>query len=82
MLLEYLRNLTTQAIPGFGGNFSAKYSTSNGSSGTDRDQILTEIFDYIRSINLCDTTVPNPYSFKVDYTNPSFSARPVAASAR
>lgn len=41
-LFNYLDNMTTQAIPGFGGNFSTKY-------GSDRPQILTEIFDYIRS---------------------------------
>ena len=40
-LYSYLQDLTSRNIPGFGGNFSSKY-------GTDRDQILTEIFDYIR----------------------------------
>ena len=50
-LLSYLTSLTGQAIPGFGGSFSAKY-------GKDRDQILTEIFDYIRSVNLQDSTLP------------------------
>ncbi|SDT92804.1 Verru_Chthon cassette protein A [Verrucomicrobium sp. GAS474] len=46
-LYNYLRALTSQAVPGFGGLFSAKY-------GADRDQILTEIFDYIRTTNLYD----------------------------
>ncbi|HSI85538.1 MAG: Verru_Chthon cassette protein A [Candidatus Methylacidiphilales bacterium] len=46
-LYAYLQDLTSQAIPGFGGNFLTKY-------GTDRDQILTEIFDYIRCLNLAD----------------------------
>ena len=46
-LYSYLRQLTSQPVPGFGGNFLAKY-------GADRDQILTEIFDYIRSTNLWD----------------------------
>jgi uncharacterized protein (TIGR02600 family) len=48
-LLEYLRTLTTSSIPGFGGNFGSKY-------GPDNNQILTEIFDYIRSTNLDDGT--------------------------
>lgn len=51
MLLEYLRSLAGQNIPGFGGNFRAKY-------GADTDQILTEIFDYIRSTNLRDSLIP------------------------
>lgn len=49
-LYAYLQYLTGQPIPGFGGNFSAKYAA-------DRDQILTEIFDYIRSANLYDNTL-------------------------
>ncbi len=48
-LFSYLQRLTSQAIPGFGGTFSAKY-------GQDRDQILTEMFDYIRCVNLRDST--------------------------
>jgi uncharacterized protein (TIGR02600 family) len=57
-LYTYLQNLTGDSaistfnasnIPGFGGNFKAKY-------GDDRDQILTEIFDYIRCTNLCDAS--------------------------
>ena len=57
---SYLQNLTNSNIPGFGGNFAAKY-------GEDRDQILTEIEDYIRCANLNDPllttgqyTTPNP----------------------
>ena len=46
-LYSYLQRLTSQAVPGFGGNFLAKY-------GNDRNQILTEIFDYIRCVNLHD----------------------------
>lgn len=44
-LYRYLQDQTKENIPGFGGNFLAKY-------GSDRDQILTEIFDYIRTTNL------------------------------
>jgi hypothetical protein len=50
-LIEYLRTLTSQPLPGFGGIFASKYP--NG----DRDQILTEMFDYIRSTNLQDTSL-------------------------
>ncbi|WP_169809551.1 Verru_Chthon cassette protein A [Terrimicrobium sacchariphilum] len=46
-LLAYLKTLTGKAIPGFGGDFLSKYSA-------DRDQILTEMVDYIRSTNLFD----------------------------
>ena len=42
-LFGYLQNMTSTAIPGFGGNFASKFGV------TDRDQILAEIFDYIRS---------------------------------
>jgi len=56
MLMSYLSYLTSQPIPGFGGNFLAKYPNAVGAntSPTDRDQILTDIFDYIRSTNPVD----------------------------
>ncbi len=47
-MYEYLQALTAKPVPGFGDNFKSKY-------GDDRDQILTEIFDYIRTVNLVDT---------------------------
>jgi len=47
VLYNYLKRLTSADIPGFGGNFLGKWSG-------DRDQVLTEIFDYIRSVNLKD----------------------------
>lgn len=46
---QYLQNLTSQPVPGFGKDFGSKF-------GADRDQILTEIFDYIRCTNLVDTS--------------------------
>jgi len=46
-LLAYLKALTEAEIPGFGGDFLSKYSA-------DRDQILTEMADYIRCTNLFD----------------------------
>lgn len=56
-LFAYLQRLTGSAIPGFGGKFSTKYAA-------DRDQILTEIFDYIRCVNLNDQAVTAPYAPK------------------
>ena len=49
-LLSYLSYLTRQATPGFGGSFATKYPL-------DSEQILTETFDYIRSVNLQDNAV-------------------------
>jgi uncharacterized protein (TIGR02600 family) len=49
-LYEYLQRMTSRAIPGFGGpsgGFLGKY-------GTDRNQILTGIFDTIRITNLAE----------------------------
>ena len=54
-LYEYLETLAGRALPGFGGNLSSatKYGTKvNGT--TDIDQILAEIYDYIRCSNLAD----------------------------
>ena len=74
MLLDYLHYLSSQPIPGFGGNFQAKYSTPTlnvPGTGTDCDQILTEIFDYIRCTNLSD---PNLASPSVPFTSSGASA--------
>jgi len=56
-LMGYLDKVTSTPIPGFGGSFSdsAKY-------GADQRQILTEIFDYVRTINLRDSTVAIKYA--------------------
>jgi len=51
-IFAYLRDLTSRTIPGFGGNFETKYDTEVTG---ERDQILTEIFDYIRTVNLNET---------------------------
>ncbi len=51
LLYKYLQTLTNRAVPGFGGNFKDKWTTG---AITDRDQILTEVFDYIRCTNLKD----------------------------
>jgi hypothetical protein len=45
--MRYLKRVTGANIPGFGGSFLSKW-------GSDRDQVLTQIFDYVRSVNLKD----------------------------
>ncbi|MEZ0299658.1 MAG: Verru_Chthon cassette protein A [Candidatus Methylacidiphilales bacterium] len=47
ILYPYLQTLMARDVPGFGGRLSTKF-------GADADQILTEIFDYIRCTNLWD----------------------------
>ncbi len=59
-LITYLRNLTSMPVPGFGpssSSFVTKYPL-------DRDEILTEIFDYIRALNGQDTSIAGliPYA--------------------
>ena len=75
-LLTYLTKLTDKPVPGVGVSFASKYGTSapagfNQAGSTERDQILTQIFDYIRSINLVDTGrkdgTPPPQAGKADY---------------
>lgn len=70
-LFAFLRALTSREIPGFGGNFEAKYD-DNGVTG-ERDQILTEIFDYVRTVNLNETYKTRNASLSggnfVSYTN-------------
>jgi hypothetical protein len=84
-LLEYLRNAVSRQIPGFGGSLAAKYNSAETVSGSgipgttkEIDQILTEIFDYIRSTNLRDqslaTSAGNPVT---TYTN-TLVTRPAA----
>ena len=54
-LLGYFRRMTTQAVPGFGGSAGilGKY---NAFAAGESEQITTQIFDYIRCINLQDTS--------------------------
>ncbi len=49
-IFDYLMALTSQPIPGFG----AANATFANKYGDNRQQILVEIFDYIRSTNLYD----------------------------
>lgn len=58
-LYAYLRNLTGRAVPGFGGgSFLTKYPVAGPAS--ERDQILTQIFDYIRTTNIDDNLQSDP----------------------
>ena len=68
-LMQYLQYLTSQPIPGFGpATFYDKYPVVTTGTGavSERDQILTEIFDYIRCLNLYDQSSPatmtNPFT--------------------
>ncbi len=47
----YLRNLLGDNVPGYGKSFASKYGTD------ETQQILTEIFDYVRSTNLHDDSI-------------------------
>ena len=61
-IFSYLQSLTQTNIPGFGGSFLAKYPGAGGA--TDRDQILTEIFDYIRAgVNTLSISLPPLYTY-------------------
>ncbi len=71
-LYAYLQNLTDRQIPGFGGKFSAKYSVTD-----ERDQILTEIVDYIRCTNLYDHSMKDPTPSN---PNPRFTPKADAGS--
>ncbi len=68
-LYTYLDWLTEQPIPGVGRSFKTKYPS-------DRYQILTQVFDYIRCTNLFDDNLVDPVTQSVSgYTlygdNPS-----------
>src|SRR5690606_17252132 len=59
---KYLQSLTGDnqyTIPGFGENFvlgaGGKYGDGNGAGASERDQILTLMMDYMRTVNLVDT---------------------------
>jgi uncharacterized protein (TIGR02600 family) len=46
-LYSWLQKVTSRKVPGYGGTFADKWES-------DRDQILTQIFDYVRTVNLND----------------------------
>ena len=73
-LLEYLRTLTSQTVPGFGSSLRAKYQAQPANC----DQILTEMFDYIRCTNLRDssdaTKQPNDIQYASGGNDPNNSS--------
>ncbi|PTY02921.1 hypothetical protein DB346_07870 [Verrucomicrobia bacterium LW23] len=61
LLYSYLQSVTGMTIPGFGKSLLTKYGPA------ERDQILTEIFDYIRAVNLNDPNLPAAGRYTDDY---------------
>lgn len=59
-LINYLRDLTGRPVPGFSANASQTFLQKYPK---DRDQILTEMFDYIRSLNAQDRSTSSIVSF-------------------
>lgn len=70
-LIDMLDEFTSSPVPGYGGAFSdqKKY-------GSDSKQIVAEIFDYIRCINLRDSTRDKPPSFPDPGPPPSINGYP------
>jgi uncharacterized protein (TIGR02600 family) len=62
---DYLRSLLNQPVPGWGSRFSTKF-------GADTNQILTQIFDYVRCVNLVDTSTPTTGGDSVAPYTPRF----------
>lgn len=50
-IYAYLDDAMNRVVPGFGGHFAAKYGKA------EQEQILTQIFDYIRIANLHDDSL-------------------------
>ncbi|MEM8953362.1 MAG: Verru_Chthon cassette protein A, partial [Verrucomicrobiota bacterium] len=63
-LFNWLRRLTAKPHPGYGDSFADKYGSDFAS---DRDQILAQVFDYIRCTNLFDPHLADPSK---QYTGP------------
>ncbi len=55
-LYAYLQRLTSTPIPGYGGKYTDRFSVA------DRNQLLTEIFDYVRITNLHDDQVTTKFT--------------------
>jgi uncharacterized protein (TIGR02600 family) len=63
-IYSYLDGLMSKTFPGFGASLGSKF-------GADRQQILTQIYDYIRSTNLfdCSESTAKPYTGRPFYWN-------------
>ncbi|XHR30561.1 MAG: Verru_Chthon cassette protein A [Chthoniobacteraceae bacterium] len=77
-LMAYLDSLTSSEIPGFGGRYSSKYGSA------DRQQLLTAIFDWVRTVNLAyrDKTTPSgvrPYAWTPSSGTTGLGTQPAAA---
>ena len=55
-IYTYLQGLMAKSYPGFGARLASKF-------GSDSDQILTEIYDYIRCVNLFDCSATNALQY-------------------
>jgi uncharacterized protein (TIGR02600 family) len=68
-LIGDLQTMLGRNIPGVGGSFATKYTSNN-----DLNQIIAEIFDYIRCTNLADqsATFPTPNTVYNNSYTPSF----------
>ncbi|SKA99387.1 Verru_Chthon cassette protein A [Prosthecobacter debontii] len=64
VLLEHLRSLTSRAVPGFE-RPSQGYSTFLAKYGDDRDAILIEMMDYVRSANFAEHQLADIMQFSV-----------------
>ena len=76
LIEKYLKRLTGKEVPATGTTFTAsgKYGTVGPGGYTEMDQILLEMFDYIRCTNIIDTgrkdnTAPgNPLAYTLGYS--------------
>jgi uncharacterized protein (TIGR02600 family) len=66
-LYNYLDSLTARPFPGFGpATFQTKY-------GSDRAQILTQIVDFIRCVNITDQSMATPAAFTPFTPRPAYN---------
>ncbi|MBL9153164.1 MAG: Verru_Chthon cassette protein A [Verrucomicrobiales bacterium] len=65
-LLKYLDNMLAEDIPGFQGSFESKYGRH------ECRQIITQIFDYIRAVNLHDDSLYGE-DWKRAFSGPGFN---------
>lgn len=77
-LLGYLDAMLTNAVPGFGGTFSAPGTSSKWNANVDAQletrQVLTEMFDYVRTINSLDPNLPQVVTGGATYPNNVYAA--------
>lgn len=66
-LLVYLDRLTQKVSSGFSNSMTTQASFQDKWGSSERRQILTSIFDYIRTINLSDTS-RQPSDYKKQFT--------------